>query len=104
MKYVNEDESFNFYSLRPSEENWLMNICGRQPFENIHPVIELTQVGFDECNKVVIISGPLKGHEGMVRKIHLHKRMADIDVEFMGMKVILCLSVEIISNANENQQ
>ena len=92
-----EDGSFDFYALTQSEVNWLMSVCGRLgETEKILPVIELTQVGFDENDKVRVLSGPLKGREAMVKKIDLHRRTAEIEVDFMGRPVVLRVGIEII--------
>ncbi len=60
-------------------------------------IIELSQVGFDENDKVVILSGPLKGREALVKKINLHRRTADIEVPFMDRRLTLSLGIEIIA-------
>ncbi len=100
LRSVNEDGSFDFSALSLAEEKWLMNICGRRPSEKLQPVIELTQVGFDENNKVVL-SGPLKGREALVKKIDLHHRTVDIEVDFMHRKTVLKLGIEIVEKKEE---
>ena len=49
-----------------------------------------------ENERVVILSGPLKNVEGRVRKYNLHKRVAEVEVEFMGRKTVIYLGVEIV--------
>lgn len=56
----------------------------------------LSQVGFDEGNEIKILSGPLKGMEGMVRKINLHKRTAEVEIEFMGRRTVVYLGIELL--------
>lgn len=56
----------------------------------------LSQVGFDEGNEIKILSGPLKDMEGMVRKINLHKRTAEVEVEFMGRRTVVYLGIELL--------
>ena len=49
-----------------------------------------------ENERVVILSGPLKNVEGRVRKYNLHKRVAEVEVEFMGRKTVIYLGVEMV--------
>lgn len=56
----------------------------------------ISQIGFDEGNEIKIISGPLKDMEGMVKKINLHKRTAEVEVEFMGRKTAVYLGIELL--------
>lgn len=49
-----------------------------------------------ENDRVVILSGPLKNVEGRVKKYNLHKRVAEVEVEFMGRKTVIYLGVEMV--------
>ena len=107
-----------FYQLSQNEEDWLMKMTGRfgkdagsvkdggrktgdgaaseEPGKQGDYTVELSQVSFDENDQVVIVSGPLKGMEGHVKKINLHKRVAEVEVEFMGRKTDFYLGIEIV--------
>ena len=52
--------------------------------------------GFIENDKVVITSGPLVGHEGLIRKIDRHKRKAFIEIEMFGRPQKVEMGVEIL--------
>ena len=41
------------------------------------------------------MSGPLTGMGKMVRRVNLHKRIAEIEVEIMQKKRVLYLGIEI---------
>ena len=97
LRTEDDEGGYDFYALTKSEVNWLMAICGKMnESEKIKPVIELSQVGFDENDKAVILDGPLKGREAMVKKINLHRRTADLEVGFMGRTVILSVGIELV--------
>lgn len=53
--------------------------------------------GIIEDDRVVVTSGPLKGHEGMIRKVDRHKRKAYLEVEMFGRKVETQVGLEIVA-------
>ncbi|MCR5726957.1 MAG: hypothetical protein K6G24_05775 [Lachnospiraceae bacterium] len=65
------------------------------------PVAEISEVGFDENDKVVILSGPLKNLEGCIKKINLHKRIAEVEIDFMQRKTVVYMGIEILGSKNE---
>lgn len=88
-----------FYPLTDTEEVWIQKISGIRPGTTVgdaNPVAELSSVGFDENDQVVILDGPLADMRGQVRKINLHKRIAEVEVEFMGNTTVLHLGIELI--------
>lgn len=99
------DETEDFYPLTEQEEQWLKRIMGRgnlqsssvkQGEQGQGTIVELSQVSFDENDRVVIVSGPLKEMEGKVKKIDLHRRIAAVELEFMNTVTVLHLGIEII--------
>lgn len=58
--------------------------------------VGLSQVSVDKGNQIMIVSGPLKGMEGMIKKIHLHKRMAEVEISFMKRKTMINLGLELL--------
>ena len=56
--------------------------------------IALSQIVVEENGQVRILSGPLLRVENRIRKIDLHKRVAEIETDFMGQKKILYLGIE----------
>lgn len=58
-------------------------------------VVEMS-VGVIENDKVEIISGPMKGMEGCIRKINRHKRTAKIEVNMFGRVTEATVGVEIV--------
>ena len=58
--------------------------------------VGLSQIRIDEGNEIRIVSGPLKNMEGMIRKIHLHRRMAEVEVPFMNQRTVIYLGIELL--------
>ncbi len=51
------------------------------------------RIGMD--GKIHYLSGPLSGMGHMVRRVNLHKRIAEIEAEIMGRRRVLYLGIEI---------
>lgn len=97
----------DFSELSMSDAKWLekikevgvRNIKKNKETGNINESwyeVGLSQVRVYEGNEIKIVSGPLKGIEGMVRKVHLHKRIAEVEVEFMKRKTVIYLGIEML--------
>lgn len=105
LKVLGKAEQFQsdeIYPLNPSEERWLKKISGIPLYSEQSeqsPVAELSQVGFNENDEVIILSGPLMAMKGQVKKINLHKRIAEVEVDFMGGKTSLYLGIELVEKA-----
>lgn len=56
----------------------------------------LSQVAVSEGDQVTILSGPLKSLEGRIKKVHLHRRVAEVEVDFMGRKTVIHLGIELV--------
>ena len=54
-------------------------------------------IGYIEGEQVYISEGPLKGYEGLITKIDRHKRIAYLDLSFMGQQLTTKVGLEIIS-------
>lgn len=57
-------------------------------------VVEISK-GIFEGSKVKIISGPLVGKEGLIKKIDYHKRKATLEVDMFGRKQVIRLGLEV---------
>ena len=93
------ESAVRFQALQLDEVRWLRGIMGndsdREKTEG-NPIVELSQVGFDENDQVKILSGPLESMAGRIRKINLHRRTAEVEVEFMGRKISIHLGIELL--------
>lgn len=58
-------------------------------------VVKMSQA-YIENDKIVITDGPLKGYEGIIKRINRHKRKAIVKVEFFGRTMEVNVGVEIV--------
>lgn len=57
--------------------------------------IGISKVNIGADGRIDYVSGPLLSMGNMVRRVNLHKRIAEIETEIMGRKRILYLGIEI---------
>ncbi|MBE5870553.1 MAG: hypothetical protein E7294_04750 [Lachnospiraceae bacterium] len=93
------ENTSQIYPLTDAEVKWLMKITGN--FKEVsdfdgNPVSELSLIDFDENDQVRVLSGPLTDFVGKVKKIDLHRRIAMVEVDFMGQSTILHLGIEFV--------
>ncbi len=95
-------EEIDIYPLSDEEVRWLRTLTGNQnKSSDDNRVVGLSQVGFDENDKVIIKSGPLLGMQGQIKKINLHKRRAEVEVDFMNQKTVIHLGIEILEESEK---
>ena len=56
--------------------------------------------GVIEGDKVLVLNGPLMNHEGLIRKIDRHKRMAYLEIEILGRMKTVKIGLEIVAKRN----
>lgn len=66
-------------------------------------LVRLSQ-GIIEGDQVHIISGPLQGMEGAIRKIDRHKRIAVLSLDMFGRTVDMKVGLEIISKVTKKEE
>lgn len=76
--------------LTEEEKQFMLDFGGE---EQVVPMSE----GIIENSVTKILSGPLKGKEGLIRKIDRHKRKAWLEVEMFGRKQEIEVGVEIVA-------
>ncbi len=64
--------------------------------------IGITRIKIGTDGKICYLSGPLSGMGNMVRRVNLHKRIAEIEAEIMGRKRVLYLGIEIETDERRN--
>lgn len=92
-------ENDRYYPLTPEEEEWLnrlLDISEKASFERFDAEVAISNVEFDENDNVVIKDGPLKNMEGYIKKINLHKKIAEVEVDFMNNKTVIYLGIEFL--------
>ncbi len=75
--------------LTDEEVNFLLRLGGKEQ------TVEMSE-GIIENDRVVVTSGPLKGNEGLIRKIDRHKRKAWLEIEMFGRTVEMQVGLEIV--------
>lgn len=93
-KLLGKDGEY-FAALSDCEIAWLEKITGTAYGTS---EAELSQISISENDAVTILSGPLKNVEGQIRKINLHRRIAEVEVQFMNRKTIIHLGIEMVGN------
>lgn len=83
-------------ALNEQEADWLEKIVSAGKKGKITGEVGLSRIEVDENDEVRILSGPLKNMEGMIKRINLHKRIAEVEVEFMERKIGIYLGIEMV--------
>lgn len=66
-----------------------------QSFINKEHVVEMSY-GYREGDIIVITDGPMKGYEGLIKKIDRHKRVAMLEVPFFGRTTQVWVGLELL--------
>ena len=80
---------------------WLEALVAMRQNGKITGEVPLSRIEISENDEVKILSGPLTDMAGMVRKINLHKRIAEVEVTFMGRRTVIHLGIEMIGKKEE---
>lgn len=83
-------------ALTERETEWLEKIVSACRNNSTIMEVPLSQIEVDENDEVRILSGPLQDMAGMIKRINLHKRIAEVEVEFMGRKTVIYLGIEMV--------
>lgn len=57
--------------------------------------VEISKVAVEDGNQVRILSGPLVDLERQIKKVNLHKRIAEVEMDFMGDRILINFGIEI---------
>lgn len=97
VRYTNSQYFFNLKqdregtpALTEKEKHYLSRLVGEGD------VIQ-NSVGYIEGDKVIVTDGPLMGYESYIVYIDRHKRIAKIDINFLGEKRTITVPLEIIA-------
>lgn len=82
--------------LTEQETVWLEALVSAGQDDMITGEVPLSQIEIDENDQIRILSGPLQNMEGMIKRINLHKRIAEVEVEFMGRMTVIHLGIEMV--------
>ena len=97
VRYTNSQYFFNLKqdkegtpALTENEKHYISRLIGEGD------VIQ-SSVGYIEGDNVYITDGPLLGYESKIRYIDRHKRIAKMEIDFIGEKRTITVPLEIIS-------
>ena len=79
--------------LRRDEEEMINVLLGKSGTAR---TIEISHIYLKEGKDIVVIDGPLKGLEGKISNVNLHKRQATVLINLMGQLVETILGIDII--------
>lgn len=82
--------------LTEQETEWLEALVSAGQDGMITGEVPLSQIEIDENDEIRILSGPLQNMEGMIKRINLHKRIAEVEVEFMGRMTVIHQGIEMV--------
>ncbi|MBQ7246690.1 MAG: hypothetical protein IJS22_01170 [Lachnospiraceae bacterium] len=102
-KEYTDTADISFYEMKPEEELWLTQLtAGSAELDaDGNTVLGLSEIGFGENDEVIVLSGPLQNLSGYVRRINLHKRIAEVTVDFMGAAATMYLGIDIMARKDE---
>lgn len=105
-RLLGRDDTNNecFVALSDRDVEWLerlMNPTGAVNPKSLSYEVGLSKVTVAENDEVVILSGPLENMKGMIKKINLHKRVAEVEVEFMNRKTVIYLGIELVAKPED---
>ncbi len=83
-------ESQEFIPLYPQEVEFLLGFSDEKHNVGL-------SCGFIENDSITITQGPLVGKEGYIKKINRHKRIAEVELLFMGRTTRVQVPLEIIT-------
>ncbi|MBQ7563795.1 MAG: antiterminator LoaP [Lachnospiraceae bacterium] len=76
-------------AIRPEEELLLKQLGGEEH------IVRYSE-GFRDGDKIIVESGPLKGHEGEIRHLDRHNRQAQITMSLFGIETNVTLGLGIV--------
>ena len=80
-----------FIPLNADEVSWLNAFT-----DTGNRVVRMSE-GVIEGDKVIVLNGPLMGHEGMISKIDRHRRIAYLDIHILGRTKTVKVGLEIVN-------
>ena len=78
-------------TLEEGETDFIKSIAGKGARTG---EIAISYIRVEQDGQIKVLSGPLLSVENRLRKIDLHKRVAEVETEFLGEKRLMYLGVE----------
>ncbi|MRN51849.1 antiterminator LoaP [Paenibacillus monticola] len=87
---VYESKEIHFSSIDLEEMDVILKLVGPEG------CIDYSTVHIDKNSKVTVISGPLKGLEGIIKKIDRHKNRAKIVINLLQQNLTVDVGIEVL--------
>lgn len=94
-----------FTPLPEGETELLLKMQKSQKDQNCREkgiTMEISQIAMEEERRIRVISGPLQNMEGQIKRLNLHKRIAEVEMEFMGGMRTVYMGIEIMEDISPN--
>ncbi|OAB26467.1 hypothetical protein PMSD_25095 [Paenibacillus macquariensis subsp. defensor] len=91
------NEDYYFKSIPDDEMRSVLSIL------NDYETIEYSSV-LVRNKRVIVMSGPLKGKEGKIKKIDKRKNRAKLAMNFLGDEILIDIGLDIVMISNVNKQ
>lgn len=86
--FLTEAHGTEWVSLVPCEPPYMKELCRKDN-------LVVMSRGVIRNGNTVVTSGPLKGREGLIRRIDRHRRTAEIEIPFRGQMAQVTVGLEI---------
>lgn len=80
----------SFIPLEKADMAWIERLT--RP----HDRVIAMSTGVIKSDRVIVHDGPLRGLEGLIRRIDRHKRLAFLEVRILGRVKTICVGLEIV--------
>lgn len=82
-----------FMPLAADEVAWL------SAFADVETHVVAMSTGVIEGDRVIVLRGPLKGHEGLIARVDRHKRIAELEMKMFGRVKRIRVELEIVAKS-----
>ena len=87
-----EESSGSFLPLNNDECIMIDSLCGK----DVNRLLDKSEINVRVGKTVDIISGPLLGFKGNIKKIDLHKKIAIVELEIVNRLIEIYMPIEIL--------
>ncbi len=85
-----------YFTPLSEKDVWMMEKLRNGVDDGGNLEVEISKVAVEEGKQVRVLSGPLMDLRGQIKKVNLHKRIAEVEMEFMGDQILINFGIEII--------
>lgn len=64
-------------------------------------LLRMSRGVIEEGGRALILEGPLRGHDGLITKVNRHKRLAFLEMSFLGRPMTIKVGLELVSRITD---